>query len=68
MPMTNRIALRKMAGSLLIGPPTGFFVFFALGFIDPSLIVENWDLYGLLFGLPWAAALVLLVFQKNMAE
>jgi hypothetical protein len=57
-----------MAGALFITPPTAFFIFFALAFPEPSLVIENWDLYGLLFGLPWALALALLIAQRKVAE
>lgn len=62
----RRSFIQRIALALIITPLTLFVVFVVLGVIEPRLIVENWDLYTILFALPWAAALGLLIFQRKV--
>lgn len=58
--------LRNIGLSLAIIPASmfPFFIYFALE--DPSFVFQEWEIYGLLFGLPWAlSALIFNSLRKN---
>ena len=47
------------AWSLVLTPPILLFPLALGALFDPSVILEDWDLYLLFFGLPWAFAIAI---------
>jgi hypothetical protein len=48
--------LKSFAISLFILPAALFPIVLLPLFRDPSLVIEGWDMYAMLFGVPWVVA------------
>jgi hypothetical protein len=51
--------------ALLVSPPLAFPFFFIPAIIDPTFVLENFQLSLLFFGVPWAVGLGLLLIARR---
>ena len=61
-------SLRKWALSFLFTPLIlfPFFIYFAID--DPRFIIKAWEIYALLFGLPWLISIAIFVYLRRSGE
>jgi len=60
--------VRDLGWSLFVVPVAlmPFFIYFAIR--DPRVIIEDWQVYVLFFGLPWTLGFVVLRYSRTIPE